>query len=317
MKNELDLINEEQLEERVYIIRNQEVMLDSDLAQIYGYTTKAFNQQVQRNIDKFDQDFMFKLTKEEYYRILRSQNVTLELEQGKYSKYLPYVFTEQGIYMLMTILRGEKATQQSKNLIRLFKRMKDYISITSIKKDQHLLRITNQVNENTNNIKELKNDIKELNNSIFGTTLNEITLLNGEVVESNIVYTSIYKQAKEKIYIIDNYISIKTLINLKEIENKEIIIFTDNVSHHLTKLEYLEFIKEYPNIKIKFIKTNNLFHDRYIIIDYKLPSERIYLTGSSSKDSGKEITTIKELDNISIFDDIIKKCLNNDELVLI
>ena len=116
-------------------------MLDADLADIYGYTTKAFNQQVKNNIGKFDDDFRFQLTKEEYYGILRSKNLTskiiishnksdnydysavlrsknltLELEQGKYSKYLPYAFTEQGIYMLMTVLKGELATKQSKAL---------------------------------------------------------------------------------------------------------------------------------------------------------------------------------------------------------
>ena len=117
MSNEILLI-EEKIENKIYIIRGIQVLLDSDLAKYYGYTTKAFNQQVQRNIDKFDDDFRFQLTKEEYYYILRSQNVTLELEQGKYSKYLPYVFSEQGVYMVMTILKGKKAIEQSKNLIK-------------------------------------------------------------------------------------------------------------------------------------------------------------------------------------------------------
>ena len=116
----------------IYVVRGVQVMLDADLALIYGYTTKAFNQQVKNNIQKFDDDFRFQLTKEEYYEILkskkltieskqndslsedytvdailRSKNLTIELGQGKYSKYLPYVFTEQGVYMLMTVLKGE------------------------------------------------------------------------------------------------------------------------------------------------------------------------------------------------------------------
>ncbi len=101
-------------------IRGQQVILDSDLAEIYGYTTKAFNQQVKNNIEKFDDDFRFQLTKNEYDEILRSSFLTLE--QGKYSKYLPYAFTEQGVYMLMTVLKGELATRQSKALIRTFKK---------------------------------------------------------------------------------------------------------------------------------------------------------------------------------------------------
>lgn len=102
-------------------------MLDSDLPKIYGYTTKDFNRQVKNNIERFDVDFRFQLTREEYINILRCKNCTLELEQGKYSKYLPYVFTEDGIYMLMTVLKGEKAILQSKALIRIFRRLKDYV----------------------------------------------------------------------------------------------------------------------------------------------------------------------------------------------
>jgi hypothetical protein len=89
-------------------------MIDSDLASLYGYSTKAFNQQVKNNIEKFDEDFRFQLTKNEYLNILRSKNLTLELKQGKFSKFLPYAFTEQGIYMLMTVLKGELAIIQSK-----------------------------------------------------------------------------------------------------------------------------------------------------------------------------------------------------------
>ena len=109
-----------------YTIRGVKVMLDADLAEIYGYSTKRFNEQVKCNIERFDADFRFQLTRDEYLSILRSEKPTLE--QGKYAKYLPYAFTEQGIYMLMTVLKGDLAVQQSMALIRLFKQMKDYIA---------------------------------------------------------------------------------------------------------------------------------------------------------------------------------------------
>ena len=121
MTEDLLLIDEKTIRDKMYYIRGKYVMIDSDLAEIYGYTTKAFNQQVKNNIEKFDDDFMFQLSKDEYHLILRSKILTLELEQGKYSKYLPYVFTEQGIYMVMTVLKGELAIKQSKALIRIFK----------------------------------------------------------------------------------------------------------------------------------------------------------------------------------------------------
>lgn len=102
-------IEQKDIANLIYTIRGQKVMLDSDLAKIYGYETKAFNQQVKRNIERFDEDFMFQLTKEEIELFLRSQNVTLNKNgnlQGQHIKYLPYVFTEQGVYMLMTVLKG-------------------------------------------------------------------------------------------------------------------------------------------------------------------------------------------------------------------
>lgn len=108
------LNNSQSIKNLIYTIRGQKVMIDSDLASLYGYSTKAFNQQVKNNIEKFDEDFRFQLTKNEYLNILRSKNLTLELKQGKFSKFLPYAFTEQGIYMLMTVLKGELAIIQSK-----------------------------------------------------------------------------------------------------------------------------------------------------------------------------------------------------------
>ncbi len=136
----------------IYTIRGVQVMMDADLAVIYGYTTKAFNQQVKNNIEKFDDDFRFQLTQEEYNEILRSKKLTLNTDTTTFQssnndsdtflrsnfltsktetrggrQYLPYVFTEQGIYMLMTVLKGELATRQSKALIRVFKEMKDFI----------------------------------------------------------------------------------------------------------------------------------------------------------------------------------------------
>ncbi len=112
-----DLMN---IENKILVIRGQQVMLDRDLAEIYGYETKNFNRQVKNNIDKFDEDFMFQLTKEETDTLSRCKNFTLNEKDGRGSniKYLPYAFTEQGIYMLMTVLKGDLAVRQSKALIR-------------------------------------------------------------------------------------------------------------------------------------------------------------------------------------------------------
>ena len=123
-KKSISIISENSIKDKIYTIRGIQVMLDSDLAEIYGYSTKAFNQQVKNNIERFDEDFMFQLSDEEV-KYLRSKILTTNISSMSRSN--PYVFTEQGIYMLMTVLKGELAVSQSKMLVRLFKQMKDYI----------------------------------------------------------------------------------------------------------------------------------------------------------------------------------------------
>ena len=137
-------------------------MLDFELAEIYGYTTTRFNEQVKNNVEKFDDDFMFQLTEEEISEISRSQNATLNKGTGRGSniKYKPYVFTEQGIYMLMTVLRGELAVKQSKALIRMFKQMKDFIiENQDFISPKDLVQIAVQTNQNTKDIAEIKSQM--------------------------------------------------------------------------------------------------------------------------------------------------------------
>ena len=121
--SEIAIVDERTIHDKIYIVRGVKVMLDFELAEIYGYTTKAFNQQVRNNISKFDEDFRFQLTREEYQN-LRSKILT---SSWGGTRYLPWAFTESGIYMLMTVLKGDLATRQSKALIRIFRAMKDYI----------------------------------------------------------------------------------------------------------------------------------------------------------------------------------------------
>ena len=317
MKNEAVVFDEITIKDKIYVLRGEKVMLDFELAEIYGYSTKNFNRQVKNNIDKFDNDFMFQLTKEETEYLSRCKNCTLNSSQGRGHniKYLPYAFTEQGIYMLMTVLKGELATIQSKNLVRLFKSMKDYI----IENNKILL----QVAQNTKDISLIKETMATksdlaniMNNFIVPNKYKEFLIMNGETVEADICYENIYAKAKKKIYVIDNYIGLKTLIPLKSLNNVEIIIFSDNINKGLTKIEYKDFCKEYPNVNIKFIKTNNIFHDRYIILDYKLNSETIYHCGASSKDAGKKITTISEIENKDIYYQMIDELLKNESLIL-
>lgn len=339
------------LKSLIFTVRGVKVMLDADLAEIYGYTTKAFNQQVKNNIGKFDTDFRFQLTKEEYHEILkskiltsklesnhilsstsqntlklRSKNLTLELEKGKYSKYLPFVFTEQGIYMLMTVLKGELATKQSKTLIRTFKEMKDFIVENSglLIGNRELMQLAIQSSQNTADIAEIKENMvtkKELAKVIHDFTDPEIRreylILNGETIEANLAYNNIYKTAKRSIFVIDNYIGIKTLVLLKDIENNiAVTIFTDNIRRGLHLKEYEDFRKQYPHINISFRHTCGIYHDRYIILDYNSDNERIYHCGASSKDAGNKVTTISEVSDRQVYHTIVDTLIKNPTLVL-
>ena len=182
-KTEFSLIDENLLKLRIYTIRGVKVMLDADLAEIYGYSTKDFNRQVKNNIEKFDEDFRFQLTSAEVENLSRCKNFTSsesnELESQKllWSKksasswggvrYAPYAFTEQGIYMLMTVLKGEQATAQSKALIRLFKQMKDYIAAENAPNiSVGMVALATQTSQNTRDIAEIATNVHTLSNKV-------------------------------------------------------------------------------------------------------------------------------------------------------
>ena len=336
MENEIVIHSEIDLRSKIYTIRGAQVMLDFDLAEIYGYSVKAFNQQVKNNIEKFDNDFRFQLTWEELEKIslLRSRSKILTLNTGRGSniKYLPYAFTEQGIYMLMTVLRGDMAIQQSKMLIRLFKGMKDFII-----EREHLIgydevaKTAVQTAQNTENILEHSKDIALIKENMatkadivriiedFSNTeiKKDFLFLNGRSVEADLAYQKIYSQAKNTIFVIDNYIGLKTLVLLKSVPaNVKITIFTDNLKKGLHQKEYDDFCKEYPNVTISFKRTNGIFHDRYIIIDFGTENEIIYHCGASSKDAGSKVCSITTIADNEIYRPLIENLLENQALVL-
>jgi len=328
-KDEIMLVNHESLVKKIYIIRGQKVMLDFELAEIYGYETKRFNEQVKRNIEKFDEDFMFQLTDDEVSELSRSQNATLNKGTGRGSniKYKPYAFTEQGIYMLMTVLRGELAVKQSKALIRMFKQMKDFIiENQDFIGSKELLQIAVQTNQNTKDIAEIKSQMatkedlkKVMENFIDPDTYKHFLLMNGDKIEADVAYTKIYNSAKKSIFVIDNYIGLKTLELLRTAkDNVEVIIFSDNVRNKdmLTKSILNDFIRNYPNINLKMKIAGKKYHDRYISIDYGTENEAFYLCGASSKDAGNKISSITKIEESAkdLYHTMFGGMLNNKNL---
>ena len=322
--NELIVLDDNTIKDLIYEIRGQKVMLDFDLAKIYGYSTKRFNQQVKNNINKFPEDFMFQLNEEECEKTSWSKFLTLNKsgnKRGYNIKYLPYAFTEQGIYMLMTVLKGELAVQQSITLIRLFQAMKDYIvENNNLVTTNEILKLSRQVNENTLAIAKLKESdttIKAqldvvMDNFIDKSTYKHFLILDGQRVEADIAFRNIYSLAQQSILLIDDYIDIRTLKQLKSCNsNISITICSDNVAKEkVTDIDITNF-KADTGIDIAIKPTNNKIHDRFIVIDYKTDNETIYLSGSSGKDAGKRITTIIKIDKRDIYHPIIDELLIN------
>ncbi len=315
-------ITVETLKAKIYMIRGQKVMLAADLAEIYGYSTKAFNQQVRNNIEKFDEDFRFQLTPDETAE-LRSKFLTANI--NPMSRYEPFVFTETGIYMLMTVLKGDLAVRQSKALIRTFKAMKDYIqNEPQLVEPSNLIRLSLQLSENTKDISEIKEKMitkDDLTKVIQSFSLPdkgiEYVIYSGQTFEADAAYAEIYSKAKKKLYIVDNYIGPKTLLMLKSVPAYvDIIIFSDNLNNILRLSELQAFLTEYPYVNLSFQKTGGKFHDRYIIIDYKCGTEKIYHCGASSKDAGNKITTISKSDNRTLYYPMIEGLLQQPELRL-
>lgn len=294
-KKEIDVtvieVTEEYLKEKLYEIRGKRVLLDADLAEIYGYDTKGFNRQVKNNIEKFDEDFMFELTDEEL-EDLRYKNCTANISSK--SRYNPHVFTEQGLYMLMTVLKGPLAVKQSKALIRTFKRMKDYIlenrdligqrellqlsmetannriEISKINSD--MISLEKQISDVAEGLKDVvtKSELADMMNSFISDDDEKWLMFNAKFSSADEVYESIYRQAKSSIYVVDNYIGLRTLVHLKNSPTGvNIILFSDNVGNNkLHNIEYTDFRKEYPTVKLSMKKTGGIFHDRFIVLDY-------------------------------------------------
>ncbi|PWK96619.1 hypothetical protein B0H50_1161 [Hallerella porci] len=223
-----------------------------------------------------------------------------------------YAFTEQGIYMLMTVLKGELAIKQSTALIRLFKQMKDFIienqpvfGYDSAK----LAEIAVQTERNSNEIVEIRQDLqKVMDNFVDPTTYKHFLILNGKKLEADVAYTQIYALAKNSVIIIDDYVGVKTLDLLRGIaKNVEVQIFSDERgSEQLTKNVIADFKVARPDVQLSVQRTCGKFHDRYIFLDYGKSNERLYHCGPSSKDAGNKIATIMQIECPQVYHGIVE-----------
>ncbi len=330
MEQMTEVMSVENLQNKVHVLRGQQVMLDCDLAEIYGYEVKALNQQVKRNITRFPDDFMFQLTKLELDD-LRSQIVTANINPKNRS--LPYAFTEQGIYMLATVLRGELAEQQSIFIMRAFREMRHYIKQNQqfvTQSEMGLLTskvsdIAVQVAGITDWKKKTEQDIEIIHKSIDAINENFVSdkdfknylIYKGQKFEADAAYVDIYQQATTSIYVVDDYMNTKTLQLLSQKKDGvDVILFTENghgKKGFLTTAVVSDFVNQYPPLRIK---PNPDCHDRLIVIDYKLPTEQVYHCGASSKDAGKKLCAINKIENSRIVYPVIDNMLTAPDKII-
>ena len=294
MSNDI-IISEDKIESLIFTIRGVQVMLDRDLAVLYEVPVKVLNQAVKRNIERFPTDFYFQLTKNELVTIglklqsndSRSQIVTLKSKQGKNIKYLPYVFTEQGVSMLSAVLRSEVAINVSVKIIRSFVAMRKMISyniglVQRIEGIELKLIETDQKFEKV--FKALENNDNISTQGIF---------FDGQIFEAYEFASKIIRSAKKNIVLIDNYIDETTLTHLTKKEmNVHVLILTNNISNQLL-LDIQRANSQYQNFTAKTFSNS---HDRFLIID----NEEVYHLGASLKDLGKKWFAFSKMDKISV-----------------
>ena len=283
-----DVIN---IENMIYEIYGKEVMLGSDLAKLYNVETKRVNEAVNRNKEKFPSRISW-ITNDKEVDVLWSQNATANISSK--SRTNPRVFTEQGVYMLATILKSKEAIQTSIRIMDTFVKMRHYINYNKNILPRRFLLLEEKVDHNTKRIDELfdKFNPKEITkDSIF---------FKGDIYDAYSVLLEIFNLAKDEIIIIDNYVGKVLLDELRSID-KDIIIISSNMNANLRK----KYLKQYNNIK--FIK-NDSYHDRFIIIDRKI----VFHSGASFKDLGRKCFGIHEIENYveieKLINEVIKKC---------
>ena len=290
----------------IYEVRGVEVMLDSDLAILYGCKngTKEINQAVKNNPLKFPDRYCFKLNNDEVNKLSRSKILTLNKSnnhRGYNIKYLPYAFTEQGIYMLATILKTKVATEATIKIMDTFVKMRRLINenkdlfkkvINIENKTDYIESTLKEYDKNFEIIFDKFNRKEDLKSKLF---------FDGEIYDAYSLLVDIISKANKEIIIIDNFVDKVTLdILSKKKVNVMVLLITDDKKSKLTKTDINKFNSEYPLLQIKY---TNAFHDRFIILDNK----ELYHLGTSLKDLGKKIFGINKIEDQEYLNNLIER----------
>ena len=292
MNKEL-VLSQTQIENRIFTVRGVQVMLDSDLAEIYEVSVKRVNEQVKRNIERFPNDFMFQLTEPEWENLksqiaassLRSQNATLENERGKHRKYLPFVFTEQGVSGLSGVLKSETAAKIHVAIMRAFVAMRKFIQNNQL--------IYSRLSEIERKQLETDQKFERVFKALEGDTIpTQGVFFDGQVFDAYELASKIIRSAKQNIVLIDNYVDENTLTHLaKKKKGVKVLILTKNMGKQLN-LDIQKANAQYGDFDAKQFTQS---HDRFLIID-----NEVYHLGASLKDLGKKWFAFSKMDKNSV-----------------
>ena len=290
---------EEKIENLIHYIRGQQVMIDSDLALLYNVETKRLNESVKRNSKRFPESFCFRLTEDEYAD-LKSQIATSNTENTSSKggrRYLPYVFTEQGIAMLSAVLRSDEAIQVSVNIMNAFVKMRRFLAENALMFDKlnslelKQLQYQKESNEKFDQIFAYISEHEEVGQKIF---------FEGQIYDAFSLLVSLVGKAEKSIVLIDNYVDVGTLnILAKKKDGVDVTIYTVRITR-LASQDIANFNSQYPTLTVNY---TGVFHDRFLIID----EETAYHIGASIKDAGKKCFGISRIEDVGIVSDILQR----------
>lgn len=287
------IVDNKEIQNMIYTFRGRQVMIDRDLAYLYNVETKVLNQAVKRNLNRFPEHFRFQLTEEEY-KNLRSQFVTSSEDNAHGGRrYMPYVFTEQGIAMLSAVLKSDVAVEVSIKIMNSFVEMRNFL-LSNREMFARLDRVELKQLETDKNLEEVFNYIAT------NTEVKQNIFFDGQIYDAFSFIVGLLKKAKKEIILIDNYVDINTLnILCKKNKSVDVVIMTAGKGSLSTK-DIMKFNAQYPKLSVK---TTTDFHDRFLIID----KAEVYHVGVSIKDAGKKSFGITKIEDKDLVMSLINK----------
>ena len=277
-------VTTDNIRHRIFTIRGLQVMVDSDLAELYGVENKRLNEQVKRNIERFPEKFRFQLTKEEKNELVANCD---RFKSLKHSTVLPHVFTEQGVSMLSAVLRSETAIKVSIQIMDAFVGMRKFIANNAA-----IFQRLDKMEQ-----KQLVTDTR-LDKVFEALEAGEIKprqgiFFDGQIFDAYVFVADLIKSARQSIVLLDNYVDESVLLLLaKRNKNVRATIYTKNISKQL-KLDLKKHNQQYPAIEIKAFKHT---HDRFMILD----NRNIYHIGAPLKDLGKKWFAFSKMNKMSL-----------------